>query len=59
LFVKGYFEGLSGFDLARCGKRVTVTIPRSNVLDRGAMRNLARLKNELAARDREKILHAL
>jgi hypothetical protein len=59
LFVKGYFEVLSGFDLARCGKRVTVSIPSSNVLDRGAMRNLARLKNELAARDREKILHAL
>jgi hypothetical protein len=58
LFVKGYFEEFPGFDLARCGKRVTVTIPRSNGLDRGAMRDLARLKNEMAARDREKIIHA-
>lgn len=39
-------------------KLVTVTIPRSNMLDRKAMRALARLKNELLAKDREKITHA-
>jgi hypothetical protein len=59
LFVRGYFEALPGFDLARCGERVTVTIPRSNVLARDAMKSLARLKNELVARDRGKIIHAL
>ena len=59
LFVKAHFEALPGFDLARCGERVTVRIPRSNVLDRGAMKALARVKNELAARDREKMIHAL
>ena len=59
VFVKAYFDGLPGFDLARCAERVTVRIPRANVLDRGAMTTLARLKNELAARNREKIIHAL
>ena len=59
LFVKEYFEALPGFDLLRCGERVTVRIPRSNLLDRGAMKALARRKNELAARDRGRIIHAL
>jgi hypothetical protein len=47
LFVRRYFAALTGFDLGRCGERVSVSIPRSNVLDRRAMRNLAREKNRL------------
>jgi hypothetical protein len=57
LYVRGYFEALPDFDLSHCGERVSVTIPRSNVLDRAAMRRLARLKNELVAGDRGRIIH--
>jgi hypothetical protein len=46
LLVKDYFEALPGFDLARCGERVSVSIPQRNVLDRKATRGLARRKNE-------------
>jgi hypothetical protein len=46
LLVRRYFEGLTDFDLARCGERLSVSIPRTNVLDRKAMRTLARWKNE-------------
>jgi hypothetical protein len=46
LFVQRYFEELAGFDLRRCGERTSVAIPRANVLDHRAMRELARLKDE-------------
>jgi hypothetical protein len=59
LFVQGYFEGLAGFDLGRCGERVSVAIPRTNVLDRRAMRDLARLKRERAARFQRRVFHVV
>ena len=40
LFVQRYFEELAGFDLRHCGERVSVTIPRTNVLDYQTMREL-------------------
>ena len=49
LLVGRYFEELAGFDLARSGERLSVSIPRSNVLNRKAMRSLARWKNEREA----------
>jgi hypothetical protein len=59
LYVQSHFASLAGFDLARCGSRVTVVIPRSNVLDREAMRALARVKNAAAGRYRRVWTHAL
>lgn len=47
LFVRGHFAGLAGFDMHRAPQRLSVAIPRRNVLDRAAMRHLARLKNDL------------
>jgi hypothetical protein len=49
LFVKGYFEALPRFDLSRAPERISVRIPRTNVLDRRAMKTLARLKNKIDA----------
>jgi hypothetical protein len=46
LLVSRYFEELAGFDLAHCGERPSVSIPQSHVLDRTAMKTLARWKNE-------------
>jgi hypothetical protein len=46
LFVQRHFEGLAGFDLSRCAERLSMRIPRTNVLDHGAMRELARLKED-------------
>jgi Domain of unknown function (DUF4365) len=59
LYVQRHFADLEGFDLARCGVRVTVVIPRSNVLDRKAMRALARAKNATAATIRGVLTHEL
>jgi hypothetical protein len=49
VLVSRYFEERAGFDLARCGERVSVSIPRGNVLDRKAMKTLARWKNDREA----------
>lgn len=59
LYVQNHFAHLAGFDLARCGRRVTVSIPCSNVLDREAMRMLARVKNAAARTYRRVWTHAL
>jgi hypothetical protein len=59
LYVQHHFAKLAGFDLAHCGKRVTVLIPRSNVLDRQTMRTLARAKNAAAGSYRKVWTHAL
>jgi hypothetical protein len=58
IHVSGYFAALPGFSLARCGKRVGVTILCANLLNKAAMKSLARLKNELQAQDRGNIIHA-
>jgi hypothetical protein len=37
------------FPVAECGERLSVSISRSNILDRKAMKTLARWKNEQEA----------
>jgi hypothetical protein len=59
LHVQKHFAKLTGFDAASCGERITVAIPRSNVLDRRAMRALARAKNAAAAIIREVWTHGV
>jgi hypothetical protein len=59
LYVQRHFANLAGFNLAHCGRRLTVVIPRSNVLDRKAMRMLARLKNASAGSYRKAWTHDL
>ncbi len=59
LYVQHHFANLVGFDLRQCGKRVTVAIARTNVLDRKAMKQLARIKNAAAKSYRRVWTHAL
>jgi hypothetical protein len=59
VYVQNHFGELTGFDPARCGVRITVTIPHSNVLDRRTMRALARAKNAAAAAMRGVWTHGL
>jgi hypothetical protein len=59
LYVQHHFANLAGFNLARCGKRVRVAIARANLLDREAMRTLARVKNEAAGNYRKVWTHDL
>jgi hypothetical protein len=59
LFVRRYFAALPAFDIHRAGVRVSVSIPRSNVLDRSAMRNLAREKNVLLAEAGRVVFHVV
>jgi hypothetical protein len=49
VYIQQHFGSLAGFAPEHCGERITVAIPRSNVLDRRAMRALARAKNAAAA----------
>ena len=59
LYVQQHFANLDGFNLAQCGKCVTVVIPRVNVLGREAMRALAARKNVIARSYRKVWTHAL
>jgi hypothetical protein len=57
LYVQRHFARLPGFDPTYGGERVTVAIPRANVLDRRALRKLARVKNAIAAKFRGVLRH--
>jgi hypothetical protein len=59
LFVRGYFAGLAGFDINRAPERVSVSIPRQNVLGRAAMRHLARQKNTLLGVGERVVFHVI
>jgi len=59
LYVQRHFGQLPAFDLARSAEWVSVSIPRSNVLDRRAMRHLARAKNALVRANQGVIRHDL
>jgi hypothetical protein len=58
LYLQAYFEAQDGFDLARAAQRITVPIPRRNVLDRAAMRRFARYKKAVLAQTRGYVHHA-
>jgi hypothetical protein len=53
LSLQDYFEGLPGFDVWKARPSVTVRIPRGNVLDSAAVRQMAAAKNRLVPRLRE------
>jgi Domain of unknown function (DUF4365) len=59
LDVRGYFRALPGFDLDRAPQRVSVSIPRANVLDRAGMKHLARLKNALLRGGERVVFHGV
>jgi hypothetical protein len=59
VYVQHHFGNIAGFDLARGGNRVTVVIPRLNILDRKAIRRLMRVKNVAARHYRKVWTHAL
>jgi hypothetical protein len=59
LYVRRYFAGLVGFDLARCPRRVSVSIPRENILNPKAMRYLARDKNRLRGEAERVAFHVI
>jgi hypothetical protein len=58
LFVRDYFDARPDFDLSRAPERLSVRIPRNQVLDRRAMRKLARRKNEIDTGYRGRIFNA-
>jgi hypothetical protein len=59
LFVRSYFATLVGFNINRAPQRVSVSIPRSNVLDHAAMQQLARQKNALLKSGGEVVFHVI
>ena len=58
LHIQQYFRDLPRLDVAISGRRLTLLIPRSNVLDRAAMKTLARAKNAAARDYRSRWTHA-
>ena len=58
LYLQAHFESQPAFDVARVAKRLTVGIPRSNVLDRAAMQRFARYKNTVLTQLRGHVHHA-
>lgn len=58
IHIQKYFEHESAFELSKAGKQTTVSIPRANVLDRAAMRRLARQKNAILSILRGRSYHA-
>ena len=58
LYLQAYFEARPDFDLARATRTVTVPIPRSNVLNRAAMRRFARYKKAVLAQLGGRVHHA-
>lgn len=57
LYVQAHFEGQTVFDLPRAGDRVTVLIPRVQVLDTAVMRRIARRKNAIIAQAERRVRH--
>jgi hypothetical protein len=57
LYVRRHFAQMKGFDINRTGERVSVSIPRDNLLNRKAMRILARAKNALSKTDERAFYH--
>ncbi len=57
LYVQAHFESRPDFDLAQAAKRVTVEIPRENVVDREAMRRFARYKKAVLSQQQGRIRH--
>jgi hypothetical protein len=47
LYVQAYFENQPSFNLAKVGKELTVHLPRSNVVDRAAMKRFARFREDV------------
>lgn len=59
LFVRSYFAAFGGFDVNRAAQRVSVSIPRSNVLDRAGMQQLAQQKNALLKSGGKVVFHVI
>ncbi len=59
LYIQHFFANLAGFDPADSGRRVIVIIPRSNVLNRGAMKMVGRVKNAAAQQFRTRWTHVI
>jgi hypothetical protein len=59
LFVREYFEARPRFDVNRAAERVSVSIPRSNVLNAAAMQHLAGRKNALLQRGERVVFHVI
>ncbi len=57
LYIQAYFTGLADFDLSTVGRRVTVQIPRANVLDATAMRKLAEYRNRILSQVKGVVHH--
>ena len=57
LYVQAYFETQGGVDLDRMGVKMTVHIPRENVVDQGAMRRFAEFRDKVLAQVKGVVHH--
>lgn len=57
LYLQAYFENWEGFDLSRVGETVTVHLPKANRVDREAIKQFARYRDDVLRQIHEVIRH--
>lgn len=57
LYIQAYFARQPDFDLGKAGRRVTVHIPRANVVDEAAMRKFAEFRDRILAQVKGVVHH--
>ena len=57
LYIQAYFANLTKFNPRKGSDRLTVHIPRSNVLNQAAVRQLARFRDQILAQTALRIHH--
>lgn len=57
LYLQAYFENLEGFNFSQIGETVTVRIPKTNIVDREAIKKFARYKENVLSQLKGVIRH--
>jgi Domain of unknown function (DUF4365) len=57
LYVQAYFKSQPGFDLTKAGPKVTVRIPRSNIVNQAAMKKFAGFRDAILAQTKGVVHH--
>ncbi|AKG21318.1 DUF4365 domain-containing protein [Calothrix sp. 336/3] len=57
LYIQAYFENLEGFNLSDIGERITVRIPKDNLLNRQAIQIFAKFKGDVLSQLQGVIRH--
>jgi len=57
LYLQSYFENWEGFNLSQVGETVTVHLPKANRVDREAIKQFARYRDDVLRQIQDVIRH--